>query len=175
VGRNRPECALLWAGNLNEGDARNDAIASACASWAQNLPRDAAQFVANMSPGEAQKRAVLSVVSTWADAEPEAAATGQPNFLKEASERKLFKTIIQNWGAQDSVAAGDWIQALPAGPTRDSALEAYYQPVDGVAPELAARWTRASRIHLAARPNLTRWLVSGFSPTRSPPKPGSIN
>jgi hypothetical protein len=69
---------------------------------------------------------------------------------------------MSNWAASDPTAAGQWLQGLPAGASRESAVQAYVSQLTQASPELAAPWaetltdqnTRFNQMENVAR----RWL-----------------
>ncbi len=57
---------------------------------------------------------------------------------KEAAEP--IRRMITNWTQNDYQAAGKWLAAEPAGPTRDASVRGYAETVAAYEPETAAQW-----------------------------------
>ena len=73
-----------------------------------------------------------------------------------------MRNLVSSWASSDPESAGQWLANLPAGRSREAAVQSYVSQISYQSPELAAPWAdrisdlnmRNSQIENIAR----RWL-----------------
>ncbi len=96
-----PEGALLWAGLLQPGRSRDQAVTNAAAIWASASPGDAAGFFAALPAGEMQQAGALVAVSAWAAQDLVAAAQWVAD-LRDGKLKRLAGDRLAFWEAKEA-------------------------------------------------------------------------
>lgn len=118
--------AAEWAGKISDASLRQEMLAAiAVAAAAGNAPA-AATLVANtLAPGEAQARAAVAITQRWTQVAPADAAAWISQFPEIPLRTAAVENLVGLWGLNDSQAVASWVNGLPGGSLRDSALQAY--------------------------------------------------
>ena len=60
--------------------------------------------------------------------------------LPKGTSAKYVNTLVGRWTQQDYLAAGKWLNATPAGETKDAAVQTYARTVAKYEPQTAVQW-----------------------------------
>lgn len=116
--------AQTWIRSL-PADEQAAALASAIQGLSKSDPAAAARQISLMPEGDARDRATGEIVGDLARMNPQAAA----DFLKlqesDRARRDGMRELIPIWTSQNPAAAGIYIDSLPQGRERDSAIGPY--------------------------------------------------
>ena len=137
-----PSAAFQWAQVLPEGTDRDNAVAEAVRAVREEEPKKAMEWLALVNDPQVKNRLAGDLVSSLLRIDPAAAKQLAQN-LPEAAQPDTFHRLIREWGLQNTAEAGEWINELPHGPARDSAVRAYVTVIDGMNTELATKWAQA--------------------------------
>ena len=104
--------------------------------WAKANPTGAAAFIAQRAAAGqlAEELPRQDVIADIAIARPEWTSVWLQRLPDAALQTETAQTLAANWGAFDPEAAGRWIDSLPDGPVRESALSGFdhrNEPVPG--------------------------------------------
>ncbi|MCF3652467.1 hypothetical protein [Synoicihabitans lomoniglobus] len=118
------DIALRTIEQLPEGEVRNLLIRSTIVSLAQSGPRQAQALIATLPPGEVRENAIQNFVSnaTRVIAPSQLAAWMQampPGHVTPSN----YSNLAANYFSRNPDEAVQWIETLPAGEFRDSALQ----------------------------------------------------
>jgi hypothetical protein len=138
-----PHAAIAKAESLPAGKARDDALHECLVSLSLKAPEDAIRRAGALS-GESRQEALSRVTEIWSFSDPQAAANHVITWA-DADAVDAIPNVMQNWARKTPVRAGEWLQQLPPGPTRDHAVYSFTTVVRGTAPGTAAEWTLAIR------------------------------
>ncbi len=133
---------------LPSGQTRTDAYSQLAQQWAQTSPQDAANWVAGLTGDPALKTsASIQVAKAWAANDPAAAATwaaqqdsqnADPNSATPNGQ--LLASTIQNWASYDLDGPGQFLNQLPASPTKDSSVAIFAMSSSSEDPQSAMQW-----------------------------------
>ena len=108
--------------------------AIAVAAAGENAPA-AAAFIANsLTPGETQARAAVSITQRWTQSAPQDAAAWITQFPDLPVREAAVENLVGLWAQQDSAATVNWLNTLPNGTLRSTAINAFTAnalPFDG--------------------------------------------
>lgn len=144
--------ALKWSKELPAGRSRAEAMKGVGQVWAE---QDPAAMAAEISRArlEWDREVVTAVAQNWSKRDPRAAQNSEAHYQ-----------IARQWALADAEGSANWIGTLQAGPTRDAAIRAFVQSVDGYDAGLATTWATAIEDPRQRRESLTsafnRWLES---------------
>lgn len=113
-----------WANSLPPNE-RQVAIGSAIGSIAEEDPLLASQKIEDLPEGEARQQAIARVVSAWATDDPAAAAQYALSHQNEGAQANSVQDIVRSWTGQDTTKALSFVNSLPVGIVKDSALSSY--------------------------------------------------
>ncbi len=141
-----PTEALVWAGHLKAGAERDRWLLAATCEWARHDAIAAAEWVVREGGGTEWAERLCGAVAEGlasADAGWEAtrwlAETVSPGPILDGA---AFH-VASRWALSEPAAAGLWVSRLPAGHTRQQALEGVLRIWRHRDPEAAARWVAA--------------------------------
>jgi len=122
------QAAVKWAETLPDGPARIAAINTTIQALAKFDGPGAWEAVTTYQPDNAS--AAATVISNWSQTDPTGAAEAFTNYSLQGDDdpesdfrQQAIASIARNWLAQDAQAASQWINTLPTGPARDSAVK----------------------------------------------------
>jgi hypothetical protein len=134
---------------LPSGQTRTDAYSQLAQQWAGSNPQDAANWVAGLTGDPALKAsASAQVAKAWAANDPAAAATwAAQQDLQNADPNapgtpngQLLATAIQSWAGYDLDGPGQFLNQLPASPTKDSSVAIFAMSSTSEDPQSAMQW-----------------------------------
>ncbi len=118
--------ALSQARALPAGEQRDAALAAAVQGAAKANPQAAAQLLGEIPAGTGRDNAAMQICQSWAATDPRAAL----NWLFQSApppagsmSGDAFGGIIKKWLTKDAGQVAAWAQSLPAGESRDAALD----------------------------------------------------
>ena len=118
--------ATQWAQQVPDQSLRQELLASIAVASAKQDPGIAAALVmTGLQDQTIRDRAEVAVVQRWAQVAPEQAATWVSQLTGTPAESEAAWNLVTLWESYDRVAAAAWIQTLPVGPVRNSALQAF--------------------------------------------------
>jgi len=134
-----PQCAMKWAQTLPVEAEKDLAVVIATESWADSDARAAVEFASKLNPSELRQRAVLVAIERWATEDPQQAfekvAKSADLLLKEQGIARVLNFCVPV--CPD--AAKQWVEQLPSGSIRESAIGTYVEAASMWHPEAAAR------------------------------------
>lgn len=146
---NFSDAATMFA-QLPAGQTRDDAYAQLAASWAGESPTDAAKWVAGLTDPQQRNAAGMKVAAAWAANDPVGAATwaaqmdlqnaGDPNNPQTGLNGQLLASTIRSWAEYDLDGPGQFLNQLPASPTKDTSVAIYALNASQEDPASAMNW-----------------------------------
>ena len=133
-----PQAALRWANSLGDGPEKDLVIANIAEAWADSDPLAAAGFAFKLS-GDLKQNAVTGVISRWATQNPEAALNWAVKAGDHAIQSRAFPEVLNLWASVDASKAGEWVEKLLPGSTRETAIQSYVEAVVTWEPSQALR------------------------------------
>jgi hypothetical protein len=137
-----PEAAAEFAEQLPPGKERDFAALQLTRAWREEDPQKGLEFLKRIDdPGiaaEAAKDLVEVLVRN-----DRAAAVEVANQLPEQAQPGAYHGLVRGWAFGEPHAAGEWINQLPPGAGKDSAIEAYVSVIDGMDARSATQWATA--------------------------------
>jgi hypothetical protein len=170
------QAALAQAQALPAGTDRDTAMKNVESAFKDSLIALAAQDpqaawdAAQNMPDDSHSSRLLTlrgILQAWSSTNPaKAAALMTEANMTEASDNATNTAAIieSNWIKQDSVAASQWINTLPPGNTRDSAIQALVQVVKDTDPAGAMTWTD-TMTDFSTRGNMITKIVQEWAKT----------
>jgi hypothetical protein len=140
-----PRAAYLAAQNMPPGPERAGALMDALVAFAKLDPEGAWDEAMTLPEDAGKGRLQLQkdILKAWAAKNPaQAAAKYDALATKETSANasNVVGTIESNWLKQDPEAASKWVETLPVGSTRDSAIRALVPIATETDPPTAFKW-----------------------------------
>jgi hypothetical protein len=133
---------------LPAGQTRTDAYSQLAQQWAESSPQDAANWISTLNGDPALKAsASVQVAKAWAANDPAAAATwaaqqdlqnADPNSTTPNGQ--LLASAIQSWAGYDLDGPGQFLNQLPASPTKDSSVAIFAMSSTSEDPQSAMQW-----------------------------------
>jgi hypothetical protein len=158
-----PASAIKWAEALPEESEKETALATLAESWADTDPMAAAQFAIKLSPPDLRERAVLATLERWATQDPTKALSWTLKSSDETLKAHGVARILNTYVPVAPEAAGRWVEQLPAGAVRESAIGSYVEAVrmwnPGVGARLALLTADASEREQRVEPCIVLWLA----------------
>jgi hypothetical protein len=137
-----PEAAAQFAEHLPAGKERDFAAFQLTRAWREEDPQKGLKFLMRIEdPGiaaEAAKDLVEVLVRN-----DRVAAVEVANQLPEQAQPGAYHGLVRGWAFGEPHAAGEWINQLPPGAGKDSAIEAYVSVIDGMDARSATQWATA--------------------------------
>ncbi len=147
--------ALAWIKDRPPGEERSAVAADALRSIKEFDPQRSLAWLDLIDNPGMRNHAAAEVVQEMAKGDGAAAAQFAARLPPEA-QPEAFHSVVRGWAFDNPDSAGGWINTLPTGHARDSAIEAYVSVVDGMDAGLATRWAMAIE-----EPALRNQTVSG--------------
>jgi len=149
IGKNQvaanPGAAYAAALAMPPGPERDGAIMDALVAYASVDPQaawDTAQTLPE-NAGKGRLQLLKDILKAWAAKDPALAAAKYDALATNetsASASNTVGTIESNWLKQDPEAASKWVETLPVGNTRDSAIRALVPVATATDPPTAFKW-----------------------------------
>ena len=141
------DAAALFS-QLPTGQVQNDAIAQLTDRWAQISPADTAAWLATVPSAAIRSDSGQNLTDNWTGSDPQAAATwaAQMDQLNAAAGvnvnngDSLLSHAIDIWSRYDLNAAGQYLNQLPASPSKDSAIASFADRAAQDNPGSAMQW-----------------------------------
>ena len=158
-----PDTALAYVEQLPPSRNRDFAVGIAINAMVEQQPQKAMDLLKTLEDPQVIGQAAQSMIGTLVKTDPPAALAIAAQLPPEA-QKDAYHTLVRGWGFENAKAAGEWINTLPAGTGRDSAIKAYVSVIDGMDPALATQWahTIADPIERAESTLRTfhRWMAA---------------
>jgi uncharacterized membrane protein/protein-disulfide isomerase len=136
-----PETAGTWAAQLPIGRARQQALESLIAAWAEQSPLDAMKYVDRLPASDAaQQQARVSILARWARSDPDLVAGWMEGLRGTVLADNVLSRVIVPWSQHNPAEVAGWLSAMPAGRARDDAINSFAAVIEGQEPETAFRW-----------------------------------
>jgi len=143
--------ALEWARGLEDGDQQRATqsvlrlVAEHNPSEAANIYQDiAAELPQNGPVSREYRHMAQEVARVWSSSDPVEAAQWALGLPERGSiRREAVGDVTEQWMRIDSMAAGEWINSLPAGRTRDGASERVVHMTTNSDPRTAFAWAQS--------------------------------
>jgi hypothetical protein len=141
--------ALSLFGQLPAGTTQTTALAHLAQDWAASSPTDAAVWAANITDSATRAQVSLQVAQTWAVSDPASAAAwaaqadaanAAGNTTGAQNTGPLLANVIRTWANDDIDAPGQFLNQLPASPTKDSAVAIFAMRAAQEDPAGAVQW-----------------------------------
>jgi hypothetical protein len=117
-----PQAALAWTHTLPDGTAKNQALSNVLVSMSGANLTAAWNYAANLPPGDGQNSAMTSLIAAEAKKDPAQAATLLAQISTSTTQLNAASTLAATWVTQDPQAFTVWLDGLPAGDVRDTAI-----------------------------------------------------
>jgi len=134
-----PRAAIKWAQALPVEAEKDLAVVIATESWADSDPRAAVDFAWKLVPTELRQRATLAALERWAMQDPEEAFEKVAKSADRLLHEQGIARVVTACASVCPDMVSRWVEALPIGPIRDSAIGAYVEAASAWHPEAAAR------------------------------------
>jgi hypothetical protein len=145
--------ASTFFSQLPAGQTRDDAFGQLAKRWTEIAPQDAAAWVEGLTADPSLKSSIGSqVAQAWAENDPAAAATwavkmdgqfGPSGTGNESTSGQLLATAIRSWTTYDLDPAGNFLNLLPASPTKDPAVAIFALRSSQEDPAGAFQWVNS--------------------------------
>jgi len=156
--------AMDWTRQLPAGNERDQVAAEVAGGLRHFDPAAAAQWIDLVKNDGSRAHLVQETASAWATIDPVGATQWLNQFPEGAQNSEAHYQIARQWALADAQGSANWIGTLQAGATRDAAIRAFVQSVDGYDAGLATTWATAIEDPRHRRESLTsafnRWLQS---------------
>jgi hypothetical protein len=130
---------------LLAGAGRDNFLASAVTRMAGTDPQAAAAQLKLLPPAQ-QSAAACQIARASTKSDPSAAAQWAAKLSEECNVRgHAYSQMLEDWVEGDPAAAGAWLQRLPAGQSRDTAVSTFARRVRDTDPNAARNWIASSR------------------------------
>ncbi len=141
-----PRALLVAAEAKPPGMERNSALYSALMQTAVKDPQGAWDYAQNLPDDGTDLRlnTLKGILKTWATQDPAQAAAKLATLSlveKSASQDNVSAVIAERWLKQDPEAASKWVDTLPPGNARDSAVMAVVETASQNDLPTAFNWT----------------------------------
>jgi hypothetical protein len=137
-----PEAAIAWAKERPAGNERDEIASDALRAVREFDPARALSWLELIDNPNIRNQATTEIIGEIAQSDGPAAAQLAAKVPGEA-QPQAFYSVIRGWAFSDHEGAGNWINTLPAGAPRDSAINAYVSVIDGMDAGLATHWATA--------------------------------
>ncbi|MGJ8723833.1 MAG: hypothetical protein ACSHYB_04685 [Roseibacillus sp.] len=120
--RKDPQKALTFLKEIPDGPKRDDALNSLYNSWLKKDPEQAQAWMQAL-PKKEQAKVLRESINHLAKHDIEGALDLLDSFPPSADTPGHYSSLIDRWADSDPVAAQAWVEQLPPGPARESALD----------------------------------------------------
>jgi hypothetical protein len=156
-----PEEAVRSALSLPAAEQRQP-LSNAARGWASRDPQAVLRWVQQAPVDDNTRREVTdAALNSWAQRSPAEAASWVDRLPAAQRERPL-SVLVDRWASVDLPAAAEWLNAQPAAPERDAAVENLVRRLGEEDPEAAIAWagsiTDAQRRVRQIEESARRWL-----------------
>ncbi len=128
MAKNDPQAAMDMATGIGDSKLRTEAEANAARFFYEKDPAAAIQWMQSLPVGQTKDSVALGIsyMSIW-DKNPQAAAAmDMASGIGDTGIRTRAETeVARAWMSHDPDAAIQWMQSLPVGQTKDSALQGF--------------------------------------------------
>lgn len=113
-----PKHAIAWAEAIPAGAAQDEAVTGALTGWAKTDPKAALNYYQTKYPKNFD--AAEGIFEQWATDKPEVAAAEAGQIADPTLKEHAVVGIVNGWlNSDDTQAAEQWVDQLPAGRQRD--------------------------------------------------------
>lgn len=137
--QNDPDAADAFVQNFLTGSERDAAMAGLIENISDNQPDKALQLFRSIEDPEISAKLAHRFIGTLVKTDPDTALQIASQLPPE-SQPDAYRTLVRHWAFDQPEAAGEWINSVPPGEARDSAVKAYVSVIDGMDPALATHW-----------------------------------
>jgi hypothetical protein len=137
-----PDAAFAFVQQLPAGKERDEAAASAIRVINAEDPKKAMAWFSTIQDPKVIGHVAEDLVTGMVQRDS-ASALAFATQLPAESQPNVFHNLVRGWAFDHTQEAGDWINTLPLGAARDSAVEAFVSVIDGKDAALATQWAQA--------------------------------
>lgn len=134
-----PEAAFAYGQTLPRGKQRDAAAATAVNAMRDEDPQKAVAWYRNIEDATAAKSIAEGLLGSLVKTDP-ATAMQFASEIPADAQPKAYQNLVRNWAFSEPEKAGQWVNTLPHGEARDSAVVAYVSVIDGMDAGSAAKW-----------------------------------
>jgi hypothetical protein len=164
--RNEPDEAFAYGQQLPPGKDRDTATARAIDAMRDNDPQKALQWFQQIEDPKVAQRAAQGLLGSLVRVDQEAAFRVASDLPPEA-QAEAYHGIVRGWAFDYPKEAGNWVNSLPPGQARDTAVKAYVSVIDGMDAGAATQWAYSIQDPTmrmeATMDTFQRWLGSDHS------------
>jgi len=117
-----PQAAMDMASGIGDSNLRTEAQENVVEQWSKNNPAAAAQWMQSLPEGRTKNLAASGISQSMAEKDPQAAMDMAKGIGDTGIRAEAETTVATAWMSHDPAAAIQWMQSLPVGQTKDSAL-----------------------------------------------------
>jgi hypothetical protein len=137
-----PDAAFAFVQQLPAGKERDEAAASAIRVINAEDPKKAMAWLSTIQDAKVVGHVAEDLVIGMVQRDS-ASALAFATQLPAESQPIVFHNLIRGWAFDHTEEAGNWINTLPEGAPRDSAVQAFVSVIDGKDAALATQWAQA--------------------------------
>jgi hypothetical protein len=104
--------ALTWAGNLQDGAAKDAALSTVASEWVDEDPGAASEWIATLPAGDVKDGAAERLANAITKRDPAAAFEWARNIQEPNKRRWTLNRVLEEWRARDPDAAGAALDSL---------------------------------------------------------------
>ncbi len=150
-----PTSAIAWAQSLSNSSARDFALISISAAWAQHAPAEAAKWASELPAGETRAEALNGALTYWL-LNDEAATRKFVGALPVDLQVRAAAFIAPMLAQTNPRTAADWARTLTHAEARDAALAAVFAQWRATAPNDADAWLKTANLPALTKTKLQK-------------------
>jgi hypothetical protein len=134
-----PDEAFAYGQQLPPGKDRDVATARAIDAMRDSDPQKALQWFEQLEDPKLAREVAQGLLGSLVRVDQDAAFRIAANLPPEA-QPDAYHGIVRSWAFDYPKEAGNWVNSLPPGQARDSAVKAYVSVIDGMDAGAATQW-----------------------------------
>ena len=137
--RTEPDEAFAYGQQLPPGKDRDTATARAIDAMRDDDPKKALQWFEQIEDPKVAQQVAQGLLGSLVRVDQDAALRVVSTLPPEA-QPEAYHGIVRGWAFDYPQEAGNWVNSLPPGQARDSAVKAYVSVIDGMDAGTATQW-----------------------------------
>jgi hypothetical protein len=137
--RTEPDEAFAYGQQLPPGKDRDTATARAIDAMRDDDPKKALQWFEQIEDPKIAKEVAQGLLGSLVRVDQDAALR-VVSTLPPETHAEAYHGIVRGWAFDYPQEAGNWVNSLPPGQARDSAVKAYVSVIDGMDAGAATQW-----------------------------------
>lgn len=137
--RTEPDEAFVYGQQLPPGKDRDTATARAIDAMRDDDPKKALQWFEEIEDPKIAQQIAQGLLGSLVRVDQDAALRVVSTLPAEA-QPEAYHGIVRGWAFDYPQEAGNWVNSLPPGQARDSAVKAYVSVIDGMDAGTATQW-----------------------------------